>query len=231
MLRVKCGGVSVKGHRAVNQDSFAARVFEWGAVAVVADGLGSCRFSQMGSDAVCDIVADITEKSGGLFEINTLLAEIHRLWLEKMAALMRQASMENAEICDFYTTCLFCVKTKDEVIAVRLGDGFICVVNEDSETVLYDEKEDSFANLTHCLCEDFQPGLWQIEKTNGLNFRGVVLATDGLLIGEGSPEDMAGFSREFCDGYRNDDDIENHIFTWLADWPGGDDKTISFIIA
>ena len=56
---MKCGGVSLKGKHAINQDSFSALKVHGGYVVAVSDGLGSRPRSQAGSAALCQVACEV----------------------------------------------------------------------------------------------------------------------------------------------------------------------------
>ena len=223
-LKLKCGGVSIKGNHEKNQDYYIYRCFEWGAVVAVSDGLGSKKYSEVGSKTICEAVVECAEQCNGIInETDEFLQSIHRNWLKKSG---------DYDIKECYATCLIVIINKDEVFAAQLGDGFIGIVDKNETLVLLDDKSQHFVNETDCLCEIFQLEFWRIVKLEAQNILAVILSTDGMSIGNETKKEMKEFCYDFYEGYNFDtpEEIEKNINGWLADWYGGDDKTIAFVM-
>ena len=79
-MDLKCGGVSVKGRHEKNQDSYLCRRFEWGAAAVVSDGLGSRVNSDAGAQAICAALAQAADSARGVIaDTDSFLPHLHEL--------------------------------------------------------------------------------------------------------------------------------------------------------
>ena len=223
-MRFNCGGVSLIGKHATNQDYYISRRFEWGAVAVVSDGLGSKVHADVGAKAACEAVLWMAEKHQGIVEgADRLLRLIHENWLERLKGY-------NANDC--CATCLLCIINNNELFAAQLGDGFIGVVSDNGVSVLCDDKSDHFANETDSLDECFQPEFWRTLAIGTAAFASVILSTDGIGIGDGTSGAVGDFCKDFYLGYKNEkpDNIESDVRRWLLDWNGSDDKTIAFVM-
>jgi len=223
-LAFSCGGVSIKGSHDINQDCYTCMSSEWGVAAVVSDGLGSSKWSEIGARAACEVIAEANALCGGdVDDTGSFLKAAHEQWTEKVS---------DYELKECYATCLFCVINENDMLAAQLGDGFIGIVCEDDTYVLLDDKNEHFENETDSLCEVFQPELWQSLRISAASLKAVVISTDGMSVGDGSKDEIASFCRDFYEGYRYApiDDVEANIRGWLSDWHGGDDKTIAFIM-
>lgn len=223
-MKYKFGSVSVIGGHKINQDSLVCRMFEWGIAAVVSDGLGSARFSHIGSRAVCEAVIEICALNNGVITDTTdFLRTVNTLWKKMLLPF---------DVSDCYATCLICIICREELFAARLGDGFIGIVEQHGVRVFLDDKTEHFANETDCLNEEFEPELWQIIKMDAANVCAVVMFTDGMVMGDGSEEVTSLFCREFYKGYKlvAAEEAEKDIHGWVIDWHGSDDKSIVFII-
>lgn len=223
-LELMCGGVSIKGNHDKNQDYYICRCFEWGAIVVVSDGLGSKIYSEVGSKAICEAVVECAEQCNGIInETDDFLQSIHTNWLKKIG---------DYDIKECYATCLIGLINKDGVFAAQLGDGFVCIADKNETLVLLDDKNQHFANETDCLCEIFQLELWRMAKLEAQDILAIILSTDGLRVGNETQNEIEEFCKDFYAGYNSNttEEIEKDIHGWLTDWYGGDDKTIAFVM-
>lgn len=220
-------GFSVQGtYHDENQDSFRYARLNNGIVLALSDGLGSLGDSKAGSEAACASVCEIAEELGpGLVEIDPLefAALVHARWLEKL---------HDHDIGQCYATLLFFVLYAGRVMAGRLGDGFLGIWLKDAPIILFDPKEDHFVNETDCLTETFTPDNISIFETDVLELHGCLICSDGIEVGNMTPEVLGLFTRKFIEGYQDMDepDALAHIAEWLPKWSGSDDKTLVFFI-
>lgn len=224
-LDVMCGGVSIKGNHDKNQDAFRYEIFPWGVVAVVADGLGSRAYSEVGSHAICDVVLKLANELKGEIEGVSLFTEIaHRRWLSRLKEC-------KANVSDSYATCLFAIATKENTIIAQIGDGTICMLHGDSAKVLTDVDPDHFLNETDCLTGEFMESHWKKRKTTK-PWEIILLATDGIAIGDETEEEIVNFTKEFYEAYqaKMQEEIEADINSWVKEWKSDDDKTIVFLM-
>ena len=109
-------------------------------IVVVSDGLGSKELSELGSAALCQSACDILSEFRE--EIDDMSPELFtRLVYEKWLYKLR-----DRRISDCYATMLILLVLSEKIIAVRLGDGFVAFWADDEVRVLFDQKEDYFAN-------------------------------------------------------------------------------------
>lgn len=193
-------------------------------VAAVSDGLGSKKYSHIGSKTICEVVLETVSKCVDFSCLETFVKNIHREWNEKLH--------EEYNISDCAATCLFCVVKDRDVIIGQLGDGFICYIDEANKIVLQDDNETHFANETDCLCKINNMDIWKLRKLTAQTKMSILLSTDGLNVGYNTIDDIISFSEDFQNGYEkfSVNEINRHIFEWLDDWYGGDDKTIAYIL-
>lgn len=222
-------GISIIGsgeNHNKNQDSFLCRDIGNVYVAAVSDGLGSRSMSEAGSRALCGSVCDIVSEHRE--EIETIpplrLAEmIHERWL---------GSVKPYQISDCYATMLFLLILPDKIVAARLGDGFISFWIDDEIKVLFDRKEDRFAEETDSLREVLDVEKIECIEAAYSEFHGAVLCSDGVGIGDMTESEIGKFAKDFIEEYRGrpEESVTAEIAGWLADWSGTDDKTIAFAL-
>ena len=222
------GGNSIKGdYHDLNQDSFICEKHEDIFILAVSDGLGSKKDSKTGSKALCDSVKEISielNEELELVEIAAFSEKIYRRWISKV---------EIYDVKQCYATMLVIVMYKNRAMIFRLGDGFVGVWVDNEVIILFDDKEEYFANETDCLSEIYNPDKVEMLEITFENFSGCILASDGLGIGDMTKPVLNSFVSEFIKGYRTmkDEEIESDIRSWLRAWPGSDDKTLAYIIA
>lgn len=221
-------GTSIQGsYHGENQDSFRIAKLDHGFVVALSDGLGSRNDSKTGSEAVCASIVEIADElGGGLTEINPkeFVCLVHARWLEKLSG---------HDISQCYATMLFFVLYEGRAFAARLGDGFIGFWLDDSLNVLFDGKEDRFANETDCLSEQLEIGNLSTFEKAVLEVHGGVICSDGIELAEMTCDELMQFTKAFIEGYQGmrREDITAHITNWIRDWPGSDDKTLTYFIA
>ena len=221
-------GISVKGsYHDINQDSFRIKRLKKGFVAALSDGLGSKRFSHYGSRAICESAVEAAESCDDeLMDIDPVefVGRVHECWLKMI---------NGYKISDCYATLLVFVIYAVKGFAVRLGDGFIGLWADDQIKILFDKKDDYFANETDCVTENLLYDKMEIYEFEISELRGGVLCSDGIGIGNMAAEDLLSFTRDFVDGYggMSAEEISGDIRAWLRGWPGSDDKTLTFFIA
>ncbi len=222
------GGVSVKGsYHQINQDFFIAQRIENGFVVALSDGLGSKKTSQIGSKAICEsVVEEAVALKQSLADItpSEFISNVHSRWLEKIPP---------HTINECYATILALVFYCGRLLALRLGDGFIGFWTNNGVHVLFDRKENYFANETDCLTELFSIELFEFVEYEISELNGGVMCSDGIAIGEMQENDLKSFTKDFVEGYNtmSVDEINKDIESWVKDWQGIDDKTLAYFIS
>lgn len=220
-------GVSVKGnYHEVNQDSYNFHLLDKGFIVTLSDGLGSKSQSHFGSRTACLSAIEIAEElKGELLEVSPedFAAKVHERWKEKLG---------DCDISECYATMLIFMVYTGRAFAIRLGDGFIGIWADGMVKVLFDRKDDYFANETDCLTENLLLEKLEILEFEISELRGGVMCSDGVGIGSMSEKELSGFTEEFVEGYcdMKKDGISEDIRSWLKDWPGADDKTLVYFI-
>ncbi len=220
-------GVSIQGsYHKENQDSFRCAMLDCGFVVALSDGLGSLKDSKTGSEAACASIVEMAEESGSrLVEINPkeFASLVHARWLEKL---------NGRDITQCYATMLFFVIYEGRAFAAKLGDGFIGLWLDDSLNILFDAKEDHFANETDCLTEKLAVDNISVFEKDVMEVHGGVMCSDGIEFEPMRCDELIRFTESFIKGNQGMrcEDITTHTTDWLRHWPGNDDKTIAFFI-
>lgn len=218
------GGLSLKGtYHEKNQDSFLSCCFDNGYILVVSDGLGSKENSKIGSQCLCESVLELVQTNIKFDDTKEYLEKLHFIWCKKLS---------NEKISECYCTALICVVTSDKIFIARLGDGFVALITDSESVVLFDKKEEYFANETDCMLEDFYLEQWEYKIVENSGFKGTIACTDGVGINPNTEDGYEAFTRDFIEGYigGSAEATNEEISTWLSEWPGNDDKTIGYII-
>jgi len=221
-------GVSTIGplhleHNLPNQDAFAHEQFEWGNVAVVSDGLGSKKYSDIGAKYACDAVisAALSFHGESVISHKVLTQRILQNWL---------GLLKDYDANDCATTCLFVIQHYGNVIMGQLGDGLIAALGQDVFCYLAEDKEDSFSNITECLHEKVEFSSWRFTEFKLSDFNQFLICTDGISD-DLPPESYQGFCQDFIESYLPMDATsrDQQITDILTNWPvkgHTDDKTI-----
>ena len=142
-----------------NQDAWGSKSYDDYSCIVVADGVGSCKYSDVASKTICQSVLKVTEniyKSNEDVMISELFARIIDCYNNSL-------SKYNSKDCS--TTCLFCFRKNDSLLVSSYGDGLASILfNNDNVISLIDNKEDSFSNVVSAISPHRQNSLRHIEK-------------------------------------------------------------------
>lgn len=224
---MRIGGLSVMGtYHDKNQDSFLAEKTENGWLAVVSDGVGSCKFSEIGSALACQSVKTVIGKFGGIPEnADLFFKSIHSEWLSKLAE-----KHENAEDC--CATLLFCYCTENRIFAARLGDGFVGICADGMSYILFDDKFDHMANETDSLFEKYVPEAWEAVDMEYAHLLGIFVSTDGLSVFPHERETFVSLIGDLLAEYSGKEtgEIKSDMSRWMSRWNSSDDKTMVFMI-
>lgn len=220
-------GVSCKGsYHEINQDCFICKSVKNGYILVISDGMGSKKFSQLGSRAICEVLLHEFEVTNvPLEELDWIifLRNCHEKWLE---------NLKDYDITQCYSTMLVLMVQDKHLKAARLGDGFLSILVDDADYILMDQKEDYFANETDCLMAEFDEACLEVLELNFDKLVGAVACSDGIEIGVMKEEEIRLFTNDFIGEYSKipANDGKKDIEGWVSSWPGMDDKTIAYMI-
>lgn len=221
-------GISIQGsYHDKNQDSFICRKINNIYVLAVSDGLGSKRTSEIGSRILCECACDVISENLDRAESIPVMEYarlVHLKWI---------SNMSQYQIRDCYATMLLLLVMPERIMAVRLGDGFVAFWADDHIQVLFDQKEDYFANETDCLMENFDETKAETLEIPYTVFRGGILCSDGVGIGNMTADEIKSFTKEYIEEYCHypEDKVIQEVEGWLKDWTGADDKTLAFIMS
>ncbi len=158
-----------------NQDYRLGQHYKWGDVVVVADGVGSCPNSAIGSKSACKaaILAIKHCVQENIFDFERIIYLLHSFWL----VFLGNTPPETAA-----TTCLWAFTYSDKIYIASVGDGMIAACGNEiaSTDVFEDTKEDCFKNETDCLQPLCSDCCWQTEVLNKDNYNSILLTTDGI---------------------------------------------------
>lgn len=219
-------GLSCKGsYHEINQDSFICKPVSNGYILTLSDGMGSKKFSQFGSRAICEVLKQEFENENvplNQLEWIPFLKKCHTKWIE---------NLKEYDITQCYATMLVLLVQDNFLKAARLGDGFLSVLVDDTDHILMDQKDDYFANETDCLMAEFDEERLEILELNFERFVGAVACSDGIEIGVMKEEEIRSFTGDFIYEYAKvpADESRRDIEGWVSTWPGIDDKTIAYM--
>lgn len=221
------GGVSLQGrYHKKNQDRYFCGETGKARLLAVADGLGSRMDSEIGAGAFVQAAYAALDARGGWLmgeaDFARYLAELHACWLSLLA---KQRMTPEKASC----TALLCIVRPREIYAARLGDGFIGICADGETQLLYDTKENRFANETCCLGNVMRLKDWQMLRLDIRKFEGALACTDGVTIDRNRQEK---FVQSFFANYRAESprNIQKELATELKKLKSQDDKTLAFLL-
>lgn len=178
-------GPSHKTNGTPCQDASAACVLGEGdescLIACVADGAGSAKYSDEGSQTACDT---IVEQATAYHKINAKFDNLQQSnvvnWLkiarEKITA---DAEAKNTTTRQFATTLLVAIATPQRCYFFQLGDGAIILGKHNLYGVVFWPQSGEYANTTNFLTEDAFEEKLEFVAASG-PFDDIALFTDGL---------------------------------------------------
>ena len=234
----RCFGVSERGllhikNQIENQDAFYISRNKDYVLALVSDGLGSKKYSDLGSKmaglAVNNSIRKIIKEKGSLEQEKfgaLLLSNIAEEWKQ----LVKPKAPE-----DCSATCLFVIITAGNIYAFRLGDGMLFFKPADAREameglLLQDDKSGEFSNATVSLSNENMLFSWETKKLERKAWENILLTTDGI-----SADLQAGtektFAADLLDSMKNKPKFfcKIQLKKMLKNWPvpkHTDDKTL-----
>jgi len=199
-----------------NQDSYTVKKYSWGIVAVVCDGLGSKKYSHIGSEALVNAVA----KTAQLFDFEKDL-----YLFEPLLKSLWDINIYPYTQDETSTTLLFTIIKNNKIYIGRVGDGAIAIFGK--ESLLVEENKDMFTNYTTPFGRD-EKIEWHIFDNSEVDY--ILMCSDG--ISEDLKKDkLLDFFQNYIDNYKNMQPNKRafDIKKWLQNWPvrgHSDDKTI-----
>ncbi len=203
-----------------NQDSFVVKKYSWGIVGVVCDGLGSKKYSHIGSKTLVNAITKAAQLFDFEKDINLFEPLVKSLWDINIFPYTHNETS---------TTLLFSIVKNNKVYIGRVGDGAIVVFGK--ESVLLEEDKNMFTNYTTPFGRD-QKIQWYLFDDSEID--SIVLCSDG--ISEDLKKDkLFDFFQNYIESYKNIQPIKRvyEIKQWLKNWPvkgHSDDKTIVALV-
>ena len=203
-----------------NQDSFMVKKYSWGIVGVVCDGLGSKKYSHIGSKALVNTITKAAQLFDFEKDIKLFEPLVRSLWDINIFPYTPN---------DTSTTLLFSIVKNKKVYIGRIGDGAIVVFGKKS--ILLEEDKDMFTNYTTPFGRD-QKIQWYIFNDSEID--SIVMCSDG--ISEDLKKDkLLDFFQNYIDNYKTMQSNKRvyEVKQWLKNWPvrgHSDDKTIVALV-
>jgi len=199
-----------------NQDSYLVKKYSWGIVGVVCDGLGSKKYSHIGSNALVKAIVEASKVFNFTKDINLFEPLVKSLW---------KMNIDPYNEDETSTTLLFVIVKNKKIYIGRVGDGAIAIFGKNS--LIIEEDKNSFTNYTTPFGRETLID-WKIYEEEEVN--SIVLCSDG--ISEDIKRDkLLDFFQNYLLNYQsiNSNKRTIEIKKWLENWPvrgHSDDKTI-----
>lgn len=238
-LRACIVTVTAKGRRHMatgeqNQDAVLSLVREQApssALLAAADGLGSCRFSDIGSRLAVRTIADrrdlLREVLLNRMTFEEASRQIGDAWIRGLSDSLGPVPVE-----EYDSTLLFAFWENDELIVAQLGDGLIQwrIDGQDAEELF--GRGGDFANRTSSLVTG-RPWAFRRIRLGCFRQHSVLLATDGIAD-DLKPEHRSRLTELLAREVRlnGPERAAAVIEEWVRDWPTyghSDDRTLAFL--
>lgn len=183
LLGASVAGASHRRRGTPCQDAHAIRVSGAGLVIAVADGLGSCERSAVGSASAVATFVELARLGVDMGSPSTLagwrqlMLEAHQVAVERISLA---ADAEGRPVNDFATTLLGVVITPTLVISLQIGDGAIIIDDDDGCRSLPATPSGEFANQTATVLSPSAAADAVICVQHSMSVRRVAVLTDGL---------------------------------------------------
>ena len=151
-----------------NQDAALVKRVPSGWLAVVCDGMGSKRHSDMGSKQACRATFDVIKAVDFSIESKVLIKLIYQRWLHSLGYIKASEAV---------TTCLIAwLSASGELRTFQLGDGLILTSQQSSEQ----RDSNDFGNITTGLGKSKNFSDWQVTEQQLNSGDVIALMTDGI---------------------------------------------------
>lgn len=234
--QISIGGITEIGvDKQINQDAYriGADVEKQLAYIIVADGLGSCKFSNRGSVKIADIIEKwILDELPDYVFLSDNVANI----MVKNIVTEWNDAYNFAEIYAYDTTVHFAVFYRGSILVGGIGDGMALLSYDKLVCKDHIDEKKFFSNITNSMCSMDAKELldFEIVPTDSYENQAIViLATDGIsddLIPEKKltlPEYFQEVLNE--SGIKN---LQDELGEWISDWETenhSDDKTLCYL--
>jgi len=203
-----------------NQDSFVVKKYRWGIVGVVCDGLGSKKYSDIGSNALVKSIVKLSESFNFSKEIELFEPMLVDLWEKEITPYDKEETA---------TTLLFVIVKNKKVYIGRVGDGAIAIFGKNN--LLIEEDKNSFTNYTIPFGRETLID-WKIYDE--VEVDSIVICSDGISEDIKNEKKMDFFSSYILNYKDMNSNIRyKEIAEWLENWlvrGHTDDKTIVALI-
>ena len=217
------GGFSIQGsYHEKNQDAYWVGEVSDGYVVALSDGLGSCKYSEVGSKTLCEVVSELANRKKCLIED----ADVFARQVEENWRLSIRHKLYKIEDC--HATALFAVVGNVNTWVFRLGDGVIGIKSVGGTNVLCDSKEDGYVNVTDCL--GISSHLWERFCVATTDLLGIFMCSDGVTD-DNDKENLIDLTEGIYAEYSNrmKGEIEEDLSQWVPTMKSRDDKTVVFL--
>ena len=201
---------------------------------LVADGLGSCRMSDVGADKIIELAEEWIINRLPMYSI--LSNSVANIFMKKLIEAWNMV-YDVTEKYDYDTTLHFSVFYKGNVLVGGIGDGMVLLSYDDLVCKDYIDNTGSFSNVTNSMCSN---DVWElmtgeIIENSGYNTEmQIIISTDGIaddLI----PEKKLTLTEYFKSLIHENgvESLQTEIIDWIQDWRTeghSDDKSLCYMI-
>lgn len=230
-------GISVIGERNKkannpNQDAFGIKLSDKAALIAVADGLGSCKNSNIGSEYAIECITEWVINDLERYEVisDEMLVILNNKLIDRW-----KFKLSKVNYLTYDTTILYAIYIKNSLIIGGIGDGMIlCHYGDETYDLSWDKNE--FSNRTVSMGSKKSKELIRSEI---ISISKEKLPATVLLMTDGISDDLNEKSKQELPKYLNVklkelgmEKLQNELIDWISNWRTQghtDDKTLCML--
>ena len=172
------GPYHIKNNMVCQDSYYIKKINESITIAAVADGLGSEKFSDIGSKIAAKVAVEhcIKNYNRNLSD-DEVKKMINNAFVSGYKSILEEAASAGEDEDEYDTTLSLVIFDKTKLYFGQSGDSGIVVLLDTGEYIKSEEQNDEYGNV-YPLCSG--PNVWQFGKAEG-NVVSVMLMTDGVL--------------------------------------------------
>lgn len=223
--------------KVTNQDNCLVGCSEQYGIAYifVADGLGSCQYSDQGSKRVNEIAEAWVLNE--LPKYRELTDSVANIFYKKLVDAWEDSFLSTESYYEYDTTFHAAIYYRDAIMIGGIGDGMAVIEMDGTNPIDLVEAGDLFSNVTNSMCSlDVRNliGGQTFRMAANASFSAVILSSDGIAD-DIIPEKKLTLPEYFYSviSEKGINALQTEIEEWLDDWQTeghSDDKTIAYMI-
>lgn len=230
-------GISVIGERNMkannpNQDAFGIKLSNKTALITVADGLGSCENSNIGSEYAVNCITEWVENDLEKYEFvsDEMLVILNNKLIDRW-----RFKLSEVNYLTYDTTVLYAIYIDSNIIVGGIGDGMIlCLYDDKTYDLSWGENE--FSNRTVSMGSKNSK---ELIRSKIISISENSLPVTVLLMTDGISDDLNEKSKQELTKYLHSkllevgiEQLQNELIDWISNWKTqghSDDRTLCML--